>query len=90
MSVVLSERVVKMHTTKTGVKIGLAYEAPPAKLSEDDEELQRLLMYEFCEDDEELQRALMYSRSERTFRLITWAMALGFCAVFWLLVWGAL
>ena len=75
MSVVLSERVVKMHTTKTGVKIGLAYEAPPATLSE---------------DDEELQRALMYSRSERTFRLITWAMALGFCAVFWLLVWGAL
>ena len=75
MSVVLSERVVKMHTTKTGVKIGLAYEAPPAELSE---------------DDEELQRALMYSRSERTFRLITWAMALGFCAVFWLLVWGAL
>ena len=75
MSVVLSERVVKMHTTKTGVKIGLVYEAPPAKLSEDDEELQRLLMYE---------------RSERTFRLITWAMALGFCAVFWLLVLGAL
>ena len=75
MSVVLSERVVKMYTTKTGVRIGLAYEAPPAKLSE---------------DDEELQRALMYSRSERTFRLITWAMALGFCAVFWLLVWGAL
>ena len=75
MSVVLSERVVKMHTTKTGVKIGLVYEAPPAKLSE---------------DDEELQRALMYSRSERTFRLITWAMALGFCAVFWWLVWGAL
>mgnify|MGYP006359079715 FL=1 len=64
-----------MHTTKTGVKIGLAYEAPPAKLSE---------------DDEELQRALMYERSERTFRLITWAMALGFCAVVWLLVWGAL
>ena len=64
-----------MHTTKTGVKIGLAYEAQPAKLSE---------------DDEELQRALMYSRSERTFRLITWAMALGFCAVFWWLVWGPL
>ena len=75
MSVVLSERVVKMYTTKTGVKIGLAYEAPPAELSE---------------DDEELQRALMYSRSERTFRLITWAMALGFCAVFWWLVWGEL
>ena len=75
MGILLSERVVKMHTTKTGVKIGLAYEAPPAELSE---------------DDEELQRALMYERSERTFRLITWAMALGFFAVFWLLVWGAL